>query len=233
MMKEEFYDLWTTGRGLYVLLGLLFFAIFASPILIANGLISIVFVEFVFAMILIAGIFATPCSLSLRLLMLIVAFSAFLARMLDKFNPGSFRIANADHILAAITLVAFSILIIKHFLLNQTLLRYRIAAAVAIYLILGVLWARLYEIIHLVNPAAFSSNEHMNPFSLIYFSFVTLLTLGYGDIVPVSIAARSLAILEGVLGQLYLVILISSLVSEFSALAIKSLQANLEGINKK
>lgn len=102
------------------------------------------------------------------------------------------------------------------------MLRYRIAAAVAVYLIFGVLWARLYDVVLLFNAASFSSNETMNSYSLVYFSFVTLMTLGYGDIVPVTIPARSLAIFEGVVGQLYIVILVSSLVSEFSALAVKS-----------
>lgn len=222
MMKEQFYYLWTTGRGLYVLLVLLVLGIFVSPLMIEDGIMSDVLVECVFAMILVTGIFATPCSLSLRIGMLLIAFLAVFTRILDKLNHSNFVIVNADNILAVITLIAFSILIIKHFLIDKAILKHRIAAAVAVYLIFGVLWARLYEIVYLFNPGAFSLDEKINFFSLIYFSFVTLMTLGYGDIVPVSIAARSLAILEGVIGQLYMVILISSLVSEFSALAIKS-----------
>ncbi|MFA6916138.1 MAG: potassium channel family protein [Parachlamydiales bacterium] len=222
MMKEEFYYLWTTGRGLYVLSGLLFLGIFVSPLMISEGLISDVLIECVFAMILITGVFTTPCSMTIKLGMLLIAFLSVFTRILHKFNHSNFTLAVADNILAVITLVAFSVLIIKHFLIDKTILRYRIAAAVAVYLIFGVLWARLYEIVYLFNPAAFPLSESINPFSLIYFSFVTLMTIGYGDIVPVSMAARSLAMLEGVVGQLYMVILISSLVSEFSALAIKS-----------
>jgi hypothetical protein len=220
-MKEEIYSLWTTGRGLYVLLGLLAFGIFLSPLLIADGLISDILVESVFALILIAGVFATPCSTTSRFSMMLLVVLAVATRVVHKFNRLDDPIAIADNVLAAISLVAFSILIVRHFLIDKVLLRYRIAAAVAVYLIFGVLWARLYEIVYLCNPAAFSLNENINPFSLIYFSFVTLVSLGYGDIVPVSMAARSLAILEGVVGQLYMVILISSLVSEFSALALK------------
>jgi hypothetical protein len=222
MMKEKIFYLWTTGKGLYVLLGLLVFGIFVTPLSITHGLISDIFVECVFALILITGIFSTPCSMALRLGMLLIAFLAVITRILDKFSHSNFIFASADNIFAVITLVAFSILIIKHFLLDKVLLRYRIAAAVAVYLIFGVLWARIYEIIYLFNPAAFTLNEKINPYSLLYFSFVTLTTIGYGDIVPVSIVARSLAILEGVVGQLYTVILISSLVSEFSAIALKS-----------
>lgn len=222
MIKERFCYLWTTGRGLYALLGLLFLGIFVSPLLTIGGQISAILVECVFALILISGVFASPCGGTLRLGMLLIVFLAVFARMLHTFNYSNFTIATSDNILTVFLLVAFSILIINHFLLNAVALKYRIAAAVAVYLIFGVLWARLYEIVYLFNPLAFSLNEKINPLSLIYFSFVTLVTLGYGDIVPVSTMARSLAILEGIVGQLYMVILISSLVSEFSALAIKS-----------
>lgn len=222
MMKQGFYYLWTTGKGLYVLLSLLILGIFVMPLLIIDGLFSDVLVECVFALILITGVFSTPCRLTLRLSILLIAFLAVVLRVLDKYNHSNYTIVNADNILAVITLLAFSFLIIKHFLLTKVLLRYRIAAAVAVYLIFGVLFARLYEMIYLINPAAFSLNQKINPVSLIYFSFVTLTTIGYGDIVPLSMAARSLSVLEGIIGQLYMVILISSLVSQFAALSIKS-----------
>ncbi len=222
MIKEESYYLWTTGRGLYLLLLLLFLGIFVSPLMIQEGLISEVLVECIFAMILIAGVFTMPCSMAYRIGLLFVAVLAVITRILDKYNHPNITFAGVDILFATLTLVAFCILIVKHFLLGKTIARYRIAAAVAVYLILGLLWARFYEIVYLINPAAFSFSEHENPFSLIYFSFVTLMTIGYGDIVPVSIAAMSLAILEGVVGQLYIVILISTLVSEFSASNIRS-----------
>lgn len=207
MIKERFYTLWNTGRGLYVLLGLLFIGIFISPLSITGSFLSNNLVEFVFAIILITGIFTLPCPMILRAGLLLIAV---LTRVLEHYDV-NFIIANK--ILAALMLVAFSILIIKHFLLSKVLLRYKIVAAVAVYLIFGVLFARLYEIVYLFNPTAFSLNEPMTSFSFVYFSFVTLITIGYGDIVPVSVGARSLSIFEGILGQLYLVILISALVS--------------------
>lgn len=221
-MKEEAYYLWTTGKGLYVLLTLLMWGIFVSPLMIADGLMSDVIIESIFALILISGIFVTPCRPTTRIAMLVLALIAVFVRAIDKSSYTNFFIAVTDNVLASITLIAFSTLIVKHFLLSKTKLRYRIVAAVAVYLIFGVLFARLYEIVYLFNPSAFSLNETINPYSLIYFSFVTLMTLGYGDIVPLSMGARSLAILEGVVGQLYMVILISSLVSEFSALNVRS-----------
>lgn len=222
MIKEDSYYLWTTGQGLYLLLLLLFLGIFVSPLLIEAGLVSEVAIEFVLALVLVAGAVTIPCRPVLRCSLFLLAFLAVLTRLLDKYNHQNFTFAGIDKLFAILTLVAFAVLIIKHFLVGKALIRHRIAAAVAVYLIFGILWARFYETVYLVNPDAFSFEGKPNPFSLIYFSFVTLMTIGYGDIVPVSIAARSLAILEGVVGQLYIVILITSLVSEFSALALKS-----------
>lgn len=220
-MKDKCNYLWTTGRGLYVLLGLLVFGIFISPTLIKNGLFSDLLIELILALILITGVFATPCSKATRIGILLLAFLAVTTRTLDKYNQSNFNIVTVDNAIGVLTLIAFSALLTKHFLVDKVLLRYRIAAAVAVYLIFGVLFARLYEMVYLFNPAAFNP-EKLDIFSFIYFSFVTLTTLGYGDIAAVSETARSLAILEGITGQLYIVILISSLVSEFSALRVKS-----------
>ncbi len=95
----------------------------------------------------------------------------------------------------------------------------RVAGAISVYFLLGLLWSMAYGIVSAVNPAAFSGIE---PFSLhrpgaqiefIYLSFVTLTTLGYGDMAPVSTFARTLAWVEAVFGQLYLAVTIARLVS--------------------
>jgi hypothetical protein len=96
-----------------------------------------------------------------------------------------------------------------------------IFAAVSVYLLIGLSWAYLYEFLEMSSPQSFSGPEpilHNDDFQ--YFSFVTLATLGYGDIVPVTRPARALSVLEALTGQLYLAILISRLVgahvSQFS-----------------
>lgn len=220
-MKDKCCYLWTNGRGIYILLGLLVFGIFISPILIDNDLFSEVLIEIIFALILITGVFATPCSKALRIGILLLALVAVTSKILDKYNQANFAIVNVDNGIGVLTLIVFSILLTKHFLMDKALLRYRITAAVAVYLIFGVLFARLYQMVFFLNPAAFSE-DGPNLFSFIYLSFVTLTSLGYGDIVPLSVAARCLAILEAITGQLYMVILISSLVSEFSALKMRA-----------
>jgi len=94
---------------------------------------------------------------------------------------------------------------------------HRIQGAVAVYLLLGVIWAGCYRLVVHFDRDAFSvpsaANEGTLMSKLVYFSFVTLTTVGYGDMTAVNPAARSLAMLEALTGQLFLAVLIARLVS--------------------
>ena len=95
----------------------------------------------------------------------------------------------------------------------------RIVGAVAVYLLLGVLWAVAYTVVDLTWPGSFSGFEsrvgsEWNS-EWLYYSFVTMTTLGYGDIAPVSPVARLLAYLQAIFGQLYIAILVAGLVSAY------------------
>ncbi len=91
--------------------------------------------------------------------------------------------------------------------------------SVCVYLLIGIVFAMIYRFIDLLNPDAFLSAVDRAPSisgiqpDFTYFSFVTLTTLGYGDIQPVSGYARTFAFLEAITGTLYVAILISRLVS--------------------
>ena len=91
------------------------------------------------------------------------------------------------------------------------------------YLLIGLAWSGLYQMLTLLDGGsilaggvAIAETPRDLWSSLMYFSFVTLTTLGYGDIVPNSAHAQSLATLEAVIGQLYLAMLIARLIAAFS-----------------
>jgi hypothetical protein len=92
---------------------------------------------------------------------------------------------------------------------------HRIQGGVAAYLLLGVIWAHAYALVALLRPGAFAGGavSSEGPRGYLYFSFVTLTTVGYGDVLPVHPAARSLAMAEAVAGPLYLAVLLARLVS--------------------
>lgn len=94
---------------------------------------------------------------------------------------------------------------------------HRIQGAVAVYLLLGVMWAGCYRVVLEFDPGAFNLPSNVNGgnlmSTLVYFSFTTLTTVGYGDITAVGTSARSLAMLEALTGQLFPAVLIARLVS--------------------
>jgi uncharacterized membrane protein len=91
----------------------------------------------------------------------------------------------------------------------------RVFGAVVLYLLLGLIWAVAYAAVHTADPGAFAGvpRHDDTPPDWVYFSFVTLTTVGYGDITAVARSARTLAILEALVGQLYPAVIIARLVS--------------------
>jgi hypothetical protein len=89
-------------------------------------------------------------------------------------------------------------------------------AALSAYMLAGIFFGHLYWLVEQVSPGTFAFSGVFSPTGAIYFSFVTLATLGYGDIVPRTDVARGLAIVEGVGGQLFLVVLVARLVSLYA-----------------
>lgn len=89
--------------------------------------------------------------------------------------------------------------------------REKIAAAVNVYLFFGLIWRDLYSLVSLLIPGAYNS-ELLTQTDFLYYSFVTLSTLGYGDVLPVVGPAKALAYIEAIIGQLYLTILVARLV---------------------
>jgi len=89
-------------------------------------------------------------------------------------------------------------------------------AALSAYLLAGIYFGLFYWVLEQVSPGTFTASVNFSQTSAIYFSFVTLATLGYGDITPRGDIARGLAIVEGVGGQLFLAVLVARLVSLYS-----------------
>jgi hypothetical protein len=88
-----------------------------------------------------------------------------------------------------------------------------IQGGLSVYYLMGILWAFLYQLAMLFDPGAvqFADARHKLT-ETVYFSFITLATVGYGDNYPVSRFARNLAVLEATLGQTFLTVFIARLV---------------------
>lgn len=93
----------------------------------------------------------------------------------------------------------------------------RICGVLAVYMLLGIMWGVMYTLVEHAIPGSFqlpvaSSGIVQQSDELFYFSFMTLTTVGYGDVVPLSTAARGFAIVQALCGQLYLAVIVARLI---------------------
>lgn len=137
--------------------------------------------------------------------------------MVIQFSP-SFSLLVVESCLVILALLFLEIILTIQVFGPGAITAHRIRGAIAIYLLLGLSWAWIYRFILLLAPGAIVYNgasDHplVAGTNLLYFSFTTLTTVGYGDIAPVHAIARSLANLEALTGQLYPAIFIGRLVT--------------------
>jgi Ion channel len=202
---------WADDKGLSIFSALLLVVAFVLPPLLPPGSGRSLAGDIVYDALLVSGVLALTERRLARLLLAVALLTVAV-------DLGSWLLPVAERWAQGATLL--SLLLLLAVVLGQTLrsgpvTHHRIQGAVAAYLLLGVIWAHAYSLIALLRPGAFSGpiSPADGPRAWLYFSFVTLTTVGYGDVLPVHPAARSLAVLEAVVGPLYLAILIARLVS--------------------
>lgn len=191
----------------------------AAPLLDALGR-DPVLLEAFLALNLVAAALGTPGGRTFRGILVLgaIAFAAMALRLI----PGAASFLTVSHATWSIVVLLAIASILRTVLRSGPVDSERICAALSVYLLFGLVCGVLFGAFERVWPGSVSSPDPGAGGSLalrdaIYFSFVTLATLGYGDFVPVSQPARSLAIVEGVGGQLYLVVLVARLVGLYGA----------------
>jgi energy-converting hydrogenase Eha subunit C len=119
-------------------------------------------------------------------------------------------------ILFAVLLFSYTTFkIFMHLLRSREVTSEILFASVCVYLLIGLTWSSFYIFIDYIYPHSFIDTSDLVPINaprILFFSYITLTTVGYGTLIPVSDPARSLALLEAIIGQLYLAILVARLV---------------------
>lgn len=103
---------------------------------------------------------------------------------------------------------------LRHIFIDQELSVNKLMGSLCVYLLMGIMWSILYIFAYLHTPDAFSNLTGTRG-ELLYYSYVTLTTLGYGSIVPLTPLTRTLAYLEAIAGQFYLAVLVAGLVGAY------------------
>jgi len=146
----------------------------------------------------------------------VLALAAFALELVHVVLRSRGAVVNLEGIVistyALFILLAIVIFIVKIFS-TETVTLDTIRGGLSIYILFGFFWALLYQAFLIADPNSISVQQEAYSFSnLLYYSFTTLTTLGYGDIVPINPLVRNVAVLEAVIGQLFLATFIARLI---------------------
>jgi hypothetical protein len=200
--------------GMAGLLVLLVFGMFVMPVVFPSSEDVTVAGRVVIVLIFVCGIVAISESPGMAVLVGVLAALVVLARVFERFAP-SFNIASWHDAVLLAALGVLAIAVGTGVFATKRAIADRLFGAIALYLLLGIIWATLYALVATTIPNAFAGSlpSRATMFDWGYFSLVTLTTVGYGDITPAAHVAKSLATLEALVGQLYPAIIIARLVS--------------------
>lgn len=172
-------------------------------------------------LVLIAGVVVVGARRATLVLAVLLLIPGLVARWVNHFHPDA--MPAGVHLIAGMLLLGLVAVEFLRFILRAPRVTAQVLeAGISTYLVFGLLWTLAYMLVGQVDPDAFtfsgesSAGHSMDSFNALYYSFVTLTTMGYGDIVPVSRAARMLAVSEATTGVMYMSILIARLVGMYS-----------------
>src|ERR1043166_8685427 len=202
-------------RLILLLLILVLFTI--SPLLLAFHY-GVVVLNIVGASVLLAA----TCTMSARKRLFSVAMTLSLISIVTTGLLAAFPQTWAvliSHTSIIILVSFFAITIMDYVVRQGRVTADKIYAAICVYMLIGYAWAFAYSLLEEITPGSFTSpvpiehNDYVGRvMQLRYFSFVTLATVGFGDVVPRSPLARTLAMLEAIVVQFYLVALVGRLI---------------------
>ena len=199
------------GRFLFLLISIILWFVL-RPFLEGFTHVSVV-VDLFVTLILLSGVFALVQNRGVFIFGLSFALFTLLTRWTLHFlNMSSLEIIN--NILSILFMGFIVGIILSHLFAEKEITSDIIMAAICGYFLIGLLWNSVYLLLIAFDPGSFQFSRVLGSRGgeFTYYSFVTLTTLGYGDITPVTDPARSLSLLEAVTGQLYLAVLVARLV---------------------
>jgi hypothetical protein len=212
---ERLARFWSTDRSLTALLALLVVMLFVMPPLGGVAPLEGLGGRILYTLLLISGVLAATRNRRATVVAGLVVSADIVVNWAAAMLSGR-GIHAASLALSMATVVILIFVVMAHVFREGPITMHRVFGAVAAYLLLGLAWTFAYSLTDLLLPGSFSLQVPAGEsrfVAFIYYSFVTLSTVGYGDIAPVHRVARSLATAEALTGQLFPAILIARLVA--------------------
>jgi hypothetical protein len=214
-LSNHFNEYWRTDASFLVLLVVLIFTVFFLPILIEYHQVEVVFVNAVFLFLFFTGIWSSSNTF-LIILTSILFFTQVVLRLL-RFSDLPLEFYLAERVVGLLNMMVFIYLNFRLLFRNDEINLYRVIGAVNVYLLVAILGAFGFEIIHILLGDSISGLHEFSGLDedysgYIYFSLVSLTTVGFGDYIPVNIMSKMVSVFLSAVGILYPAIVISKLV---------------------
>jgi len=215
--KHIVHHFWTKESGLSSMLVLLCLNDFLIVPLFGNFHLIRAVINICWMLIFFAGIFSLAKNRNQAVIVSILPFCYIIVRWFLFFYE-NIHFIFLDFVFGVFTMLMLIAMVLMRVFERGPVTVHRIVGSVVVYLLLGNLFALIFQFMYVIVPGCYnisfgSSDLNTIHSNLLYFSFTTLTTTGYGDIVPVNLFVRSLVAFEQIIGVLYPVVLIGRLVS--------------------
>ena len=176
-----------------------------------------ILMDILFSLILISGIYAISEKKLVLIIGLLIILPILAAQWSLYFlkNPS---LALVHRIFGAIFFAYVLIIMISYLFKKKNVTIEVITNAISVYFLIGLTWTFVFSLLEIIHPGSFTLNSQSqikDIDQLFYYSFVTLTTIGYGDITALTAPAGSLSALEAMMGQIYLAVLVARLVGMY------------------
>ncbi len=169
--------------------------------------------------IVLSGIFSVTEKKVTRITALILVVAWISALSLNYLYHRTDSLLAIAYLSGIVLLVFNAAVILSHVLRETDVTANTIYGALCVFMLMALAWALVYSLLELLQPGSFNfpdlsaQGHHFILSRLIYYSYVTITTVGYGDITPKSFPARNLSNVEAIMGQIYMTVLVARLVS--------------------
>jgi len=183
-----------------------------------EGFIGIdILMDILFSLILISGIYAISEKKLVLIIGLLIILPILAAQWSLYFSKNP-SLALVHRIFGAIFFAYVLIIMISYLFKKKNVTIEVITNAISVYFLIGLTWTFVFSLLEIIHPGSFTLNSQSqikDIDQLFYYSFVTLTTIGYGDITALTAPAGSLSALEAMMGQIYLAVLVARLVGMY------------------
>lgn len=207
------------GQVIY-LLALIALVQFGYPIT-AYSTAALIFYEILYASMIVVGVIVGRDSLRHITFLSLTGFIFFAASMFYAFKPAAIWAVFLTYVALVPYLIMLVWILARFLSIARVITRDVLYAATAVYLLLGAVFVPLYGMLETLTPGALRDGSAPDAMiqwqQLVYFSYTTLTTAGYGDVLPISWWARSLANIEMIVGVLYITVIMARLVALYTS----------------